>query len=361
MHTLARTVTVVSAVALAAALAGCGHETAELARAEPEPISSRVAGVERISTAKPVEVYGIVQPARQASVSSRVTGPIVAVHVDAGSVVAEGDILVEIQPQTSEGKVSQAEGALAQARAALALAERNLKRYEALHVDRAVSDLELDMVRMQHDQARGAVAQAEGAVQAAAAVAGDASVLAPFAARVVERPVEVGDLAAPGRPLVVLESKHGHRIWLTVRAADISRVAEGQELEVEIDARPDLGVLTGRVEEIVPSADPATQTFTVKVSLPDVRVQSGLSGEARLPGDATERLVVPVSAVHRRGGLELVVVRGEDGRARTRAVTTGGGLSGDRVEILSGLDGSESVVLDAPAPVADGTPVEVRS
>ena len=54
-----------------------------------------------------------------------------------------------------------------------------------------------------------------------------------------------------------------------------------------------------------------------------------------------------------------MIVRAADGSARTRAVTTGGALSDDRVEILSGLDAGDSVVVNAPGPVADGTPLEL--
>jgi multidrug efflux pump subunit AcrA (membrane-fusion protein) len=68
---------------------------------------------------------------------------------------------------------------------------------------------------------------------------------------------------------------------------------------------------------------------------------------------------VPANAIHRRGGLELAVIRAEDGAARTRAVTTGRALEGDRIEVLSGLTEGEAVVLNAPGPVADGTPLEV--
>ena len=86
---------------------------------------------------------------------------------------------------------------------------------------------------------------------------------------------------------------------------------------------------------------------------------SGFSGRATISGDTTDRLAVPVDAVHRRGGLELVIVRAEDGSARTRAVTTGSAIDGDRVEVLSGVDAGESVVVNAPGPVADGTPLEL--
>ena len=99
--------------------------------------------------------------------------------------------------------------------------------------------------------------------------------------------------------------------------------------------------------------------MTVKVDLGDLAIPSGFSGRATITGDVSERLVVPDSAVHRRGGLELVVVRAEDGTARTRAVTTGGVLANGRIEVLSGVDAGEAVVTDAPGPVADGTPLEI--
>jgi RND family efflux transporter MFP subunit len=286
-------------------------------------------------------------------------GPVVKLNVRAGSTVAKNQVLLEIHPEASAGRLAQAQGALAQAEAALAMAERNYKRFEALHADNAASELELDMAKMQYEQAQGAVEQAAGAVRSASSVANESTVRAPFAARVVETLIEVGDLAAPGRPLVRVESLEGKQMWLSVREKDIGRVTVGDPIEMRLDARPDFGVIAGEIREIVPSADPATHTFTVKASLGDIDVPSGFSGRAKISGDITERYAVPTTAVHRRGGLELVIVRAADGSARTRAVTTGGALGDDRVEILSGLDAGESVAVNAPGPVADGTPLEI--
>jgi RND family efflux transporter MFP subunit len=338
----------------------CGHDEPQRTEANMKPITVEIVDVESIREAKSIDVRGVVQPARQASVSSRAMGPVVALKVHPGATVAKGQVLVEIQPDTADGQLAQALGALAQAQAALALSERNFQRFKALHAENAASELELDVARMQFEQARGAVVQAEGAVSAASSVAAESEVTAPFAARVVQTLVEVGDLAAPGRPLVQVESREGQQIWLTVREGDIDRVATGEQIGVRLDARPELGEIAGVVEEIVPSADPATHTFTVKVALGDVQVPSGFSGRAVIPGDSTDRLVVPTSAVHRRGGLELVVVRTADGTARTRAVTTGGMVGEARIEVLSGVDMGESVVINAPGPVADGTPLELN-
>jgi RND family efflux transporter MFP subunit len=359
--TTLRTLILVTTVSTAAVVVGCHGGEPEQATVDLQPVKSRIVSVARIHESKPIEIYGLVQPARQAFVSSRVVGPVVAVAVDAGDLVKKDDVLVNIAPQTIDGQVSQAKGALAQAQAALALAEKNFQRFERLHATGAASDVELDMARMQFDQAKGAVKQAEGAVQSASSVAGDAEVRSPFNARVVNRMVEVGDLAAPGRPLVQVESLSGSKIWLTVREADIRRVRVGQVLDIRFDNRPDLAAVPGAVQEIVPSADPATHTFIIKVGLGNTEVLSGVSGRTSLPGDGGDLLVVPAGAVHHRGGLDLVVIRGENGTARTRAVTTGRTLADGRIEVLSGLDEGDPVVVDAPGPLADGTPVEVIS
>ena len=354
-----RPVTLSLVLAVAILAGACGSHEAELAFAELSPVSVTLASVERSTDAKAIEVRGTVHPTRQASLSSRVMGPVVAVKVRAGDTVRAGQTLIEIQAETSDGQLAQAGGALAQAKAALALAERNYQRYEALHAESAASELELDMARMQYEQALGAVTQAEGAVQAATSVASESVVKAPFAARVVRTMVEVGDLAAPGRPLVQVESREGQQIWLDVREADIQRLAIGDEIAVRLDARPELGAVTGTIREIEPSADPTTHTTIVKADLGELQVPSGLSGRAAIAGDAGDRLFAPSVAVHRRGGLELVVVRADDGTARTRAVTTGVELSNGRVEILSGLDEGDQIAVDLTAPVADGTPLEV--
>jgi RND family efflux transporter MFP subunit len=359
MNTPARFLTLIPMVALTLT-AACGHDEPEQAGTALVPLQVQVTEVERVSAERPIEVRGIVQPTRQAAISSRAMGPVVALYVRPGDVVSKDHTLLEIQPQASEGQLSQAEGARAQAGAALALAERNFHRFEALHAEHAASDLELDMARMQYEQARGAVEQAEGAVKTAASISDDSKVKAPFAARVTATMVEIGDLAAPGRPLVQVEAIGGQQIWLVVREGDVSRVAIGDTVNVEIDARPDLGIISGKVVEIVPSADSATHTFTVKVGLGNATIASGLSGRAVISGDVTDRLVVPASAVHRRGGLELVVVRADDGTARTRAVTTGAAQEDGLIEVLSGVNEGEIVAVNAPGPVADGTTLEVE-
>jgi RND family efflux transporter MFP subunit len=348
-----------------ALLAGCGGSEARESHvpdaAGERSLSAPVARAERLEVPRTLELYGTVEADRTASVSSRVTAQVTAVHAAAGDSVRRGQVLLEIDPQAARGQVAQARGALAQASAALALTERNYERYRALAESDSASELELDMARMEYERSRGAVEQAEGALAAASSVAADSRVTAPFDGRVVRRMVEVGDMAAPGRPLLSLESGTVRRAALRVPESAVAAGALeiGSPVEVRIDARPDLGVLTGRVVEMSPGSDPMAHAYDVKVELPeaDAPPATGFAVRAAVPVGSREAVAVPAAAVLSRGGLELVVTVGEEGGTASRAVTVGATLPDGRVEILSGLQGGERVALGLARVPPAGTTV----
>jgi multidrug efflux system membrane fusion protein len=341
-----------------AATAACGRGAGTSAE-PPAAVSARIVRVERVTVPQGAELYGTVEAERTAAVSSRVMAPGTAVLVKPGDPVRVGQMLVEIDPATARGQEAQARGGLAQAQAALALAERNYARFQALAAKGSASQLELDVARMQHEQAKGAVAQGEGAVEAAASVARESQVVAPFDGRVAAKLVEVGDLATPGRPLVMVESAAGRRLVLAVPESLLAAggLKVGSPLSVRIDALPAVGTLKGVVTELDSGADPATHTFTVKVGLPGAAVPTGVSGRAWIASGSRSALAVPRSAVTAMGGLDLVVVRDASGKSSTRAVTVGGSVGEDRIELLSGVSAGEEIVAGLAAVPADGTPV----
>lgn len=354
---------IVLALAVALAATACGKHESRPAQPPIPAVAASLVKAERSETGRRVELYGTVEAERSASVSSRVMGNVVAVRVKAGDPVRAGDVLVEIAPETARGQESQARGALSQATSALALAERNFQRYEALAKSGSASELELDLARMQLGQARGAVEQAKGAVAAASSVANESRVVAPFAGRVTARLVEAGDFAAPGRPVATIESTTGRRLVVSVPESLVAGdgLAIGSKLPVTIDALPGKS-LTGVVAERTPGADPATHAFTVKLDLTGAtELATGLTGRAFLETGAQRSVVsIPRSAVLPAGGitsLTMVVIRDPGGKARSRAVTLGAGLPGDRVEVLSGLAGDETLLTGLLAAPADGAPV----
>jgi membrane fusion protein, multidrug efflux system len=343
-----------------AAIVACGGDHKVAAGSAPSPVTARLGAVRALDVEQGVELFGTVEAARSAAVSSRVMATVTAVPVRQGDAVRAGQVLVEIDPETARGQEAQARGALAQARAALALAGRNHERYKALAAAGAAAELELDMARMQHEQAQGAVEQAQGAVSAAASVARESRVVAPFAGRVAARLVEVGDLAAPGRPLVILESEQGRRLVLAVPEGTVAagRLAVGSELPVSFDALAGLGEVPGRVVEMSPGADPMSHTYTVKVDVGGAGVASGAAGRARLAVGTRRAITIPSQALLRTGGTTMVVVRDEEGRARSRVVAVGNPIGEGEVEVLSGLTGGETVLVGLAVAPADGAPVE---
>lgn len=346
------------------AFTACGARQDGADTAEPSPVSARLAVSERASAVQYAVLTGTVAAEKAAAVSARVLATVTAVHVEMGDEVSAGQTLITLDAAVAEGQLAQARGALAQAEAALALARRNHQRFQALAATQSASELEVDLARMQFEQATGAVAQAGGAVTAAQSLARDARVVAPFAGRISARLVEIGDLAAPGRPLVTVESGGGRRLVVSVpeTVAQAAALEPGDPLAVTLDAQPTLGELTGRVLEVSPGPDPATHAYTVRIDLPlasGTAVAAGSAGRVHLPVARHEAVRVPREALIESGGLTLVVVRDDDGRARSRVVTAGGVAADGRVEILSGLAGGESVALGLAIAPAAGARIEV--
>lgn len=347
-----------STLAIAAVATACGGSHPPSLAAAPDAVRARLVAAERLTLPIEIELAGAVEAERSASVSSRVVALVTAVHARLGERVAAGAPLVSIDPTAARGQLAQAQGALAQAEAALALAEKNHRRFEALGESRSASELEVDMARAQHEQAQGAVAQARGAVAAAESVARESRVVAPFAGRVVARLVEAGDLAAPGRPLLTIESEAGRRLAVDVPERLAAALAVGAELAVSLDSRPELGRFAAAVVERAPGPDPLTHTVRVKLDLPERDVAAGAAGRAWVASGERAAVVVPGDAVVRSGGLTLVVVRDGEGRAATRVVTLGRTLDDGRVEVLSGLAGDERVAVGLQSAPAAGAPLE---
>jgi RND family efflux transporter MFP subunit len=332
----------------------CAEPPAETTVA-PVTVRARLGVAAAVERAERAEVRGRVVATQSAAVSARVMASVVAVKVQRGDEVAAGAVLVEIDPGTAAGQVAQATGALAQAQAAATLAGRQVERFEALARDNAASALELDLARADLARAEGAVEAARGAVSASRSIAGDTRVRAPFAGRVAEVLVEPGDLATPGRPLVQLEAAGERRFAAAVPESVV--LALGDAVTVQIDQRPDLGLLEGRVVELAPGLDPGSFTRSVEVELATADLAVGAGGRLVVPRGTRSVVEVPSEAIVRRGGLDLVVVRDASGRASGRTVRLGA-QSGGTTEVLAGLVGGETVLLGLGALPPAGALVE---
>ena len=334
---------ILTAMVLALAVAGCGKKAPEGEVVEEfalVPVQASIVALMPMWDEE--EVVGGVEAAQRAVLSAKVTGVIDAIKAAPGAVVARGDVLLTIDAREIKARLDQAEASKDQAQKDFARIERLLQSGSS--------------TRQEFDAATTRLRTAEAGLVEARTMMQYTAIVAPFDGVVTRKLVEVGDLATPGKPLLEMENSSLLRFECQIPEALVDRIQMGAELPVRVDAAGE--ALIGKVSEIAPSASAGSRTFLVKLDLPSAeKLRAGQFGRVRVPVRERPVVVVPLGAVVRRGQVESVFVV-QDGRALLRLVKTGRAIDG-KVEILSGLNGGESVVTSEPSLLIDRVRVEV--
>jgi RND family efflux transporter MFP subunit len=333
----------VAAAVLTLAVTGC-HQQPPTPKPESLPTLQVVAvPVERREHRAFEEVVGSVQSRQRAEIEPKISARVERILVAPGSVVKAGDLLAQLDAREIQARLDQANASLDQA-------ESDLGRFTALLEQDTVTQAEFDAVKARQLVAQAVKVEAE-------TMLGYTRITAPFAGVITRKLAEVGDLALPGRPLVVLEDPDALRLDADVPEALIGHVPLGAELSVSVASvsQP----ISGRVSEVAPAADPQSRTFLVRVDLPPTKgLRLGQFGRVAVPVEGNSALRVPASAVLVRGQMEIVFVI-DEGKAKMRLVKTGKRL-GDEVELVSGVESGERLVGGPLNQMLDGQPVEVR-
>lgn len=338
-------------------LGGCGgHEPRERPAASPAlPVQLATATLEPSDDG--LEVSASVQPLLRATPGTVLMGRVEEILHGEGDRITRGQVLARIESRDVTARLAQAEAAVAAARAMEHNARLMKERMERLYSRQAASRKNLDDALAGHEAALANLEAAEEGVNVARVFRDYSEVRAPFSGRIVEKRIEVGDTAAPGMPLFVVEDVTKVKIEAQVPVSAGSALALGDAVDVEVQGER----LEASVSELVPAADPRSRTFTVRALLanPDGRLRSGMFARMRLRGEKRSVVRVGEAAVVRRGPLTGVFVVGEDNVARLRWVTLGR-LADSGYEVLTGLDAGERVVARPAAELEDGRAVEVR-
>ncbi len=327
-------------------LASCGPTEEPRTPRGVEPSSVIQAAVVQVTLAEVplrMEVTGQVTAVSQATLSSQIQGTARAVKVREGSSVTKGELLIELDSRDLEANLARAEAEYENTRA-------HLTRMERLYAQDSVSKQELE-------NAKRAFKVSEAGKRAAETKLSYTVIRAPFDGIITDKLVDLGELASPGQALLKLEDPRRLRLETTVPEGDVNVISVGHRIPVVIDA---LGseALEGTVAQVLPSGDPTTHTFLVKVDLPfRTGMKTGMFGRMLLDKGATRTLVVAREAVVERGQLTGVYVVGVDNIARLRWIKAGRTVAGG-LEILSGLNSGERVLAEAAKGI-DGASVQV--
>jgi RND family efflux transporter MFP subunit len=311
----------------------------------PRPVGDRpVVEVRTIRVPNIESAVGTIRAVHEAAVASKLLARVVEVSVQAGQTVQKDDVLVRLDDADLKARLQQAQAAVAAASAARDQARVESDRIEKLRELNQAAPIEFDRVQSALKAAEADLIRAEQARTEAETILAYATVRSPIDGTVVDKRVEAGDTAQPGQVLLNLYDPTRMQLVARVRETLTQRLAVGQDIEVRIEALDKQ--CTGRISEIVPEAQTASRSFSVKVTGPcPPGIYSGMFGRLLIPLDDQDVLVVPKDAVRRVGQLDLVdVVDPKANALRRRIVQLGELINGD-IQVLAGLRAGEKVAL----------------
>ncbi len=392
---------------------GGGKEAA----AEP-PRKVQLAKSEEGRLPRVVPATGTLAADERTELAFKVAGRVADIPVDLGSRVQAGQVVARLAPEDFSLRVAQAESTLAQARARLGLqaqgpdtlvdpattspvkqakalleqARVTRERGRTLFEQQLIPRSDLDKMEADYGVAeaayqaaieeaqnrQGVLAQRRAELDLAKAQLADSTLRAPYSGAIEERRVAPGDYVSAGTVALVLVRTHPLRLRLSVPEREAIGLAVGLPVRLSVGETPEnaqgesaVGAreeapatapnVEGRIARLGPSITEASRTLEVEVEIPNRSgaLRPGAFARAEIVVQAADPAVlVPTSAVVSFAGVDKVIGV-EQGKAVEKRVRLGR-KSGDRVEIVSGLDAGESVVLE-PGNLTEGQAVEVAT
>ena len=360
----------------------------------PRPAEVRVAAVREAAggaaAGAVLNAAGYVAARRQATVSAKVTGKVIAVLIEEGIAVKEGQVLARLDDRNVGAQVALAESQLEDARRALRETEVRLRqanltreRQRRLHAQAVASQADVDAADAEADSLAahlGVQQQDVEVVQRQLAARrqdlDDTIVRAPFSGMVTTKDAQPGEMISPisagggftRTGICTLVDMSSLEIDVDVGESYINRVRPGQHAEAVLDAYPEWRI-PATVIAVIPTAERQKATVKVRLAfdrldpriLPEEGVKVAFLSAAPAPQEskaAAAAVRMPRAALRQdRGGAVVYLLRGD--RVERRAVKVGT-APGDEVTVLAGLSPGDQVVVEGPADLQDGGKVAVK-
>jgi len=397
---------VISIVSLAMLTTSCGKKEEAVIEKPTLLQGVKIETIKLSPVEEDYEAVGTVRSKTTSVLSSKTVGNILAVHVREGDRVRIGQVLIEIDDRDTQAQLQKAQAGLREvqdvqeeidqniraaesakeaAEAGRSLAAATFKRYNTLLEQKSVSPQEFDEVQAKLKVAEAEVDRAERMLQALKAkksqvlakteqVKADITstqvyvdygrILSPINGIVTSKQAEIGLLAAPGVPLLTLEDNSSYRLEVSVEDSMLKKIRLDTPVRISIDAL-EPQEFSSRVTEVVPASDPGSRSFMVKIDLfvgkggpiSQPVLRSGLFGKAHFPIGQKQILKVPQKAILQSGQLVGVFTVDPSNILRLRLIKTGKQY-GDQMEVLSGLNDGDRIVVEGMERVKEGDRVQ---
>jgi len=324
-----------------------------------------VVSPQRTAPSHELVLPGNVEPYMTAPIYSRTSGYVNKWYVDIGARVKKGQLLAEIDTPEVDQQLQQSRSNLATAEANLRLAEITKNRYQDLLKTNAVSQQDADNAVGTYNANNSIVQANQANVKQLETLQSFEKIYAPFDGIVTVRNVDVGDLinsgSAPGTrtDLFHIAQPGKLRVYVYVPQEYSQAAAPGLTADLTLAEFPGRR-FPGRLVRTANAINNTTRTLQVEVDVdnPTGKLLSGSYAEVhlKLPGLTSTYLLPVETLVFRSEGLQVAVVN--NGKVVLTQVTPGHDF-GDQIEILSGLNGNESVIQNPPDSVLAGQQVQI--
>jgi membrane fusion protein, multidrug efflux system len=301
----------------------------------------------------------------EAPIYARTTGYLRRWYKDIGSKVNEGELLADIETPEVDQELQQARAARDQASAQLKLAQSSAKRWENLQKMDAVSQQETDERSSSYIQGEANLNAAEANVRRLEQLESFKHIYAPFSGVITTRNTDVGSLVnagngGPTQQLFVIAQIDPIRIYVSVPEVDSPSIHMGVKVDIEVPAL--IGKhFTGSVVRTAEAIDPATRTLNTEIDVPNPKGQllPGSYAQVHLAlNQQVQRLTLPSNALLFRAEGPRAAVVGAGSKVELRPIAIGRDF-GNTVEIISGLEPADAVVVSPSDSLENGQVVRI--
>ena len=338
-------------------IGGAAEQAAAPAR-PPTPVD--VALAREGSVVVTLEALGTARSNEAVTVMSDVMGIVSEVRFDEGTRVKAGEVLVRFDSTIASAEVAVRQAEIEVRHAQLENARQLYDRAKQLMATQNVPAARFDELAAQLKGAEAEVASAEARLQAARAALAKRQVQAPFAGRLGIRKISVGALVEPGDAIITLDDISVIKLDFQIPERNLSYIAPGQEITAHTDAYPDR-VYFGQVSSVDSRVDPVTRAVAVRALIdnPDESLKPGMFLLVELGVETRNHaVIIPEEAVVADGTARFVFVVAGD-TVKQVPVDLGQRMPGE-VEVLTGVEAGQKVVVGGVQKVRDGAAVAVR-
>jgi RND family efflux transporter MFP subunit len=337
----------------------CGEEKTETKDNRPT-VSVKVSSPSALE-GNFLNASGKVEAIQNANLSTRIMGFVNKVHVKVGDKVRKGQLLLSINSADINAQKAQVNASITEATAAYKNAEKDYNRFKALFEDSSASQKEMDDMTTHYKMAKAQLKTAMEMEKELNETLKYATIRAPYNGIITKKFVNIGDMAAPGMPLVGIEQSKGFNVSARVPENEISWMQLGDEVNVKVNAAN--AQVKGEIIEVNSSALLTGSQYEVKISLDPTaeqmtKLRSGMYANVLIEKGGEKTIMVPENAIVYRGQLSGIYTISQSNTAMLRWIRLGK-QKGNMVEVISGLKAGESYVSSCDGKMCDGASVNI--